>query len=101
MSKITSEDVRKVAKLARLNLPEDLIETYTAQLEEILGYVAQLESVDTSNVPPTTRAVEVTNVLRNDLIQETDVREELIELAPNREGDFFRVPKMIILFSGV
>ncbi len=95
MSKITSDDVRKVAQLARLNLPEDLIETYTDQLEEILGYVAQLETVDTTDVPPTTRAVEVINVLRDDLTQETDIREELIDLAPNRDGDFFRVPKIL------
>ncbi len=95
MTKINSEDVRKVAKLARLDLPEDLIETYTIQLEEILGYVAQLEKVDTTNVEPTTRAVEVTNVLREDVVKFTEVREELIDLAPNREGDFFRVPKIL------
>ncbi|KGG13130.1 MULTISPECIES: Asp-tRNA(Asn)/Glu-tRNA(Gln) amidotransferase subunit GatC [Prochlorococcus] len=95
MSKITSDDVRKVAKLARLDLPEDLVDTYTKQLEEILGYVAQLEQIDTDNIPPTTRAVEVTNVLREDLVQETNVREEIIDLAPNREEDFFRVPKIL------
>ncbi|ABX08189.1 Asp-tRNA(Asn)/Glu-tRNA(Gln) amidotransferase subunit GatC [Prochlorococcus marinus] len=95
MTKITSDDVRKVATLARLNLPEDLIDTYTSQLEKILGYVAQLEEVDTEDIPPTSRAVEVTNVLREDIIQETDIREDLINLAPNREGDFFRVPKIL------
>ena len=95
MSKINSNDVRKVAKLARLELNEDLIETYTSQLEKILDYVDQLEKVDTDNVPPTTRAVEVVNVLREDSIQDTDVREELINLAPNRDGDFFRVPKIL------
>ncbi len=95
MSKINSNDVRKVAKLARLELNEDLIETYTSQLEKILEYVDQLEKVDTDNVPPTTRAVEVVNVLREDSIQDTDVREELINLAPNRDGDFFKVPKIL------
>ena len=50
MSKITSEDVRKVAKLARLDLPEDLIETYTGQLEKILTYVAQLEKINTETM---------------------------------------------------
>ncbi len=95
MSKITSDDVRKVATLARLQLPEDLIDMYTSQLEKILDYVDQLEKVDTKDVPPTTRAVEVVNVLRDDIIKETEVREELINLAPNREGDFFRVPKIL------
>ena len=59
MSKISSSDVRKVAQLARLELPEDQIQTYTSQIEEILSYVDQLQEIDTKNVPPTTRAVEV------------------------------------------
>ncbi len=95
MSKITSEDVRKVAQLARLALPEGEVETYTNQLEKILGYVAQLEKVDTTDVSPTTRAVEVVNVPREDSVIETTVRQELLEQAPEREGDFFRVPKIL------
>ena len=96
MTKITANDVRKVAKLARLELSEDLIETYTTQLEKILEYVAKLEKIDTNNIPPTTRAVEVVNVLRDDLvIPETGIREDLINLAPHREGDFYRVPKIL------
>ena len=95
MTKITSDDVRKVANLARLKLPEELIETYTNQLEEILEYVAQLEKIDTTNIPPTARAVEVVNVLREDVVEESDIREDLINLAPHREGDFFRVPKIL------
>ena len=63
MTRISSEDVSKVAKLARLDIPEDRLEIYAIQLEKILDYVAQLEEVDTQNVQPTTRAVEVTNVL--------------------------------------
>ncbi|MCP9852892.1 Asp-tRNA(Asn)/Glu-tRNA(Gln) amidotransferase subunit GatC [Synechococcus sp. HJ21-Hayes] len=95
MSKITADDVRKVANLARLDLPEEKIATYTGQLERILDYVAQLESVDTEGVPPTTRAVEVVNVTRDDVVSATDVREQLLNEAPQREGDFFRVPKIL------
>ena len=95
MSKITAKDVRKVAQLARLDLPDDQIATYTEQLEKILAYVAQLEEIDTTNVKPTTRAVEVVNVTRTDEVFETPVREELLNLAPQREGDFFRVPKIL------
>jgi aspartyl-tRNA(Asn)/glutamyl-tRNA(Gln) amidotransferase subunit C len=95
MSKITADDVRKVANLARLDLPEEKIATYTGQLERILDYVAQLESVDTAGVPPTTRAVEVVNVTRDDVVTPTDVREQLLNEAPQREGDFFRVPKIL------
>ncbi|MFM8260481.1 MAG: Asp-tRNA(Asn)/Glu-tRNA(Gln) amidotransferase subunit GatC [Vulcanococcus sp.] len=95
MSNISADDVRKVAKLARLDLPEDKIATYTGQLERILGYVDQLQAVDTAGVPPTTRAVEVVNVTRDDLVVPTDVREQLLDEAPQREGDFFRVPKIL------
>ncbi len=95
MTKITFEDVRKVAELARLELPAEKVETYTSQLEKILSYVAQLEKVDTTNVQPTTRAVEVVNVIREDVISGTTVREELLDMAPQREGDFFRVPKIL------
>lgn len=95
MSKITADDVRKVAGLARLDLPEEKIATYTGQLERILEYVAHLESVDTEGVPPTTRAVEVVNVTRDDVVVPTDVRENLLNEAPQREGDFFRVPKIL------
>ncbi len=95
MSKITADDVRKVAKLARLDLPEDTINTYTGQLERILDYVDHLQAVDTKGVPPTTRAVEVVNVTRDDAVVATDVREELLDQAPLREGDFFRVPKIL------
>ena len=95
MSRISAADVRKVAELARLDLPEAKIATYTSQLERILDYVAHLEAVDTEGVPPTTRAVEVVNVCRDDLVVPTDVREELLNEAPQREGDFFRVPRIL------
>ena len=95
MSHISADDVRKVAKLARLNLPDDKNATYTDQLESILGYVSQLEQVDTTGVPETTRAVEVTNVTRQDGVDPTPVREEILNQAPQREGDFFRVPKIL------
>jgi len=95
MSRITAEDVRKVAQLARLDLPEERIATYTGQLERILEYVAHLQQVDTEGVPPTTRAVEVVNVTREDRVEPTSVREELLNQAPLREGDFYRVPRIL------
>lgn len=95
MAHISAEDVRKVAQLARLDLPEERIATYTGQLERILDYVAHLEAVDTEGVPPTTRAVEVVNVTRADAVEPTPVREDLLNLAPQREGDFFRVPRIL------
>ena len=95
MTQISASDVRKVANLARLELPEDQIETYTAQLEEILTYVDQLQEIDTENIPPTTRAVEVVNAMREDLVKIDFSREDILNQAPHREGNFFRVPKII------
>ena len=95
MTKITKDEVRKVARLARLALPEEDVETYAPQLERIIEYVAQLEKVDTTDVPPTTRAVEVMNVTREDLVLDNNERQDLLDLAPHREGDFYRVPKIL------
>ena len=95
MNKISKSDVQKVAKLARLELPEDQVETYTSQLEEILSYVDQLQEIDTKNIPPTTRAVEVVNAMRDDLVEVNSSREDILKQAPHREGDFFRVPKIL------
>ena len=95
MSRISSDDVRKVAKLARLDLPKEKIATYTGQLESILDYVSQLAEIETEGAPETTRAVEVTNVTREDGVTPTPVSEDILNQAPLREGDFFRVPKIL------
>ncbi len=95
MSKITTDDLRKVAKLARLELPPEDLETYAEQIEKILEYVAQIESIDAADIPPTSRAVEVINVTREDCVDPTPIREELLGQAPEREGNFFRVPRIL------
>ncbi len=66
MTKITKEEVKKVAHLARLDLNEDDINNHAEQLEKILEYIKQLEKIDTKDVPCTTRAIEVTHVFRKD-----------------------------------
>ena len=95
MTKITPQDVLKVAKLSRLELEEEEVELFTGQLEKILTYVAELQKVETSEVQPTTRAVEVVNVVREDATHSTNVREDLLDQAPHREGDFYRVPQIL------
>ena len=66
MTKITKDEVKKVAHLARLELNEHEINNHAKQLEKILQYIDQLEKIDTDDVPCTTRAIEVINVLRKD-----------------------------------
>ena len=95
MTKITKEEVKKVAHLARLELNEEEINNHMEQLEKILEYIKQLESIDTNNVPATTRAIEVTNIFRKDEKKNSDCTEELLELGPSKEGKYFKVPKII------
>ncbi len=95
MTKITKEEVNKVANLARLELNENEINNHAKQLEKILDYIRQLEKIDTDDVPCTTRAIEVINVLREDEKKNYDSTEELLELAPSREDEYFKVPKII------
>ncbi|WP_298611709.1 Asp-tRNA(Asn)/Glu-tRNA(Gln) amidotransferase subunit GatC [uncultured Thermosynechococcus sp.] len=92
---ITAEDVRKVAHLARLAIDESEIAALTEQLDSILEYVNQLSALDVTEVPPTTRAIEVSNVTRPDRLEPWPNREDLLAIAPDREEDFFRVPKIM------
>ena len=95
MKRISSNEVNKVAQLARLELNESEIHKHATQLEKILEYIKQLEKINTDNIPCTTRAIEVINVLRKDEKQDYENSEELLELAPSRENKFFKVPKII------
>ncbi len=95
MSRITENQVKKVAELARLKLDNNQVRHHAEQIEKILDYVNQLEEIDTKGVPCTTRAIEVINVLRSDANNKFEEREELLNLAPSRENDFFKVPKII------
>ena len=95
MKRISSNEVKKVAQLARLELNESEIQKHAEQLENILGYIKQLEKINTDNIPCTTRAIEVVNVLRKDEKKDYENSEELLNLAPSRENKFFKVPKII------
>ena len=95
MKRIRSDEVKKVAKLARLELNENEIHQHAEQLEKILEYIKQLEKINTENVPCTTRAIEVVNVLRKDEKKNYENSEEILDLAPSRENKFFKVPKII------
>ena len=95
MIKITEDQVKKVAELARLKLDSNQVKHHAKQIEKILDYINQLEKIDTNGVACTTRAIEVVNVLRSDANNKFEDRDELLNLAPDRENDFFKVPKII------
>ncbi|MEO0970198.1 MAG: Asp-tRNA(Asn)/Glu-tRNA(Gln) amidotransferase subunit GatC [Cyanobacteria bacterium J06639_18] len=92
---IDREQVRKVANLARLELTSQEEELFTTQLGSILDYFEQLNELDVENVKPTTRAIDVSNVTRQDKLQPYPGREEILQGAPEQEGEYFKVPKII------
>ncbi|GAC1460188.1 MAG: Asp-tRNA(Asn)/Glu-tRNA(Gln) amidotransferase subunit GatC [Chamaesiphon sp.] len=92
---INREQVRKVALLARLEITAEEEEQLTTQMGNILAYFEQLSELDVSNVEPTTRAIEVSNVTRVDEMQIYPDREAIFKEAPDREGDFFKVPQIL------
>lgn len=92
---IDNEQVRKVALLARLELTPDEEKQFTTQLGSILEYIEQLNELDVKDVPPTTRAIDVSNVTREDNLQSYPDREAILNSAPEQEGEFFKVPKIL------
>jgi aspartyl-tRNA(Asn)/glutamyl-tRNA(Gln) amidotransferase subunit C len=87
--------VHKVATLARLALTPEEEEQFAGQLSGILEYVDQLDELDVTGVEPTTRAIDVVNVTRADIMRVYENREGLMESAPDRDENFFKVPKII------
>ncbi len=92
---IDIEQVRKVALLARLKLTDAEEQQFTEQLSSILDYVQQLDELNTENVEPTTRAIELSNITRQDDLKPFEDRESILDIAPDREDDFFKVPKIL------
>ena len=92
---IDREQVKKVAQLARLDITAAEEEQFTTQLNSILDYFEQLSELDTENVEPTTRAIEVSNITRADKLEPFPDKADLLKSAPERDGDYFRVPKIM------
>ena len=93
--KITVKEVEHVARLARLQLGPEEKERMRRELDRILTYIDKLRAVDTRSVEPTSHAVPMTNVMRDDVTWSSYPREDMLANAPDRSGDFFRVPKII------
>lgn len=92
---IDQAQVHKVALLARLALtPEEEVQ-FTTQLGSILDYFEQLSELDVTNVEPTTRAIDVSNITRVDELKVWGDRDAILDNAPDQDGDFFKVPKIM------
>ncbi len=93
--KITREDVEHVAQLARLHFGEEELESFTHQMDAILTYMDQLNELDTSQVEPTTHAMELVNVFREDVVTGSIPVEKVLTNAPRHSGQSFQVPRVI------
>ena len=94
-TKISLQDVDHVARLARLELSAADKERMRRELDGILSYIDKLRALDTRDVEPTSHAVPVTNVMRDDVERPSLPQEDMLANAPDRHRDMFRVPKII------
>lgn len=92
---ISKDEVRHIARLARLELSEEEVEKFSVQLSQILDHAAIVTSVDTDGVEPLTHAVDRRNVYREDEVLPGLARDEALANAPSREDGAFRIPPII------
>ncbi len=95
VQKIDKQQVRKVAKLARLDLTEAEIEEFTGQLGAILEYVEKMNELDTAAIEPLAHCLPIHNVFRADEVRASLGTEQTLANAPQRDGPFFKVPKIL------
>ncbi|MCK6255392.1 Asp-tRNA(Asn)/Glu-tRNA(Gln) amidotransferase subunit GatC [Fictibacillus sp. WQ 8-8] len=93
MSRISKDQVKHVAHLARLSVSEEEVDMFTEQLDAIIGFAEELNELDTENIEPTTHVLELKNVLREDTVKESVTREEALKNAPDQRDGQFKVPK--------
>lgn len=92
---LDADDIRKLAELARIEIPEDEIPARLADLSGILALIDQLQAADTEGVAPLAHPLETPLRLRDDAVTETDRRDVLLALAPAAEAGLYLVPKVI------
>jgi aspartyl-tRNA(Asn)/glutamyl-tRNA(Gln) amidotransferase subunit C len=92
---LSAEEVRRIAELARIEVPEAAVAALQQQLNGIFGLIAQMSAVDTAGVEPMAHAVEFSQRLREDRVTEPDRRAEIQSVAPQVEDGLYLVPKVI------
>lgn len=95
MASISRDDVAHVARLARLELSDEQLDTFTPQLAAILEHAADVEALELDDVPPTAHPFPLANVMRPDVARDAGVREAVLEAAPAAEEGMFRVPPVL------
>ena len=92
---VSSEQVRHIAKLARIAMSEEELERLVPELNNILGWVEQLGEVDTDGIEPLTAVIDQELRLREDVVDAGNIRDEVLANAPDAQHGFFAVPKVI------
>ena len=92
---VNAQQVRHVAKLARIAMSDAEVDALVPELNNILGWVDQLAAVDTDGVEPLTAVIDVKLRLREDIVNDGDVRDLILANAPDAQHGFFAVPKVI------
>jgi len=93
---LSREEVKHIAKLARLGLSEEEITKFRKELSSIFNYVEKLKEVDVSNIKATSHAVKVENITRKDEDRKSGIEKKLMELAPDKERSFVKVRSILI-----
>ena len=92
---VTNEQVRHIARLARIAMTDEELEHLVPELNNILGWVEQLGEVNTDGVEPLTAVIDQKLRLRDDIVNDGNIRDEILANAPEAEHGFFAVPKVI------
>jgi aspartyl-tRNA(Asn)/glutamyl-tRNA(Gln) amidotransferase subunit C len=95
MARLSRDDVAHVARLARLQLTDDELDTFTPQLGAILEHAADVEALDLADVPPTAHPYPLVNVMRPDVERDAGIRDAVLAQAPAAEDGMFRVPPVL------
>lgn len=94
-STLKEDQIRYVAKLAHLSLTEDEVKLYSHQLNDILGYMAELAKVNVEKIEPTFHPLPIHNVFRDDQVRPSLTVEKVLENAPQKESSYFKVPRIL------
>ena len=92
---VSIKEVKKIARLAKLEFKDEELEKFTFQMNEILNYMEQLGEINTDDIEPLYHVIEPGNVLRNDEVKPSYLREEILKNAPVKSDGFIIVPRVI------
>ncbi|MCS7180264.1 MAG: Asp-tRNA(Asn)/Glu-tRNA(Gln) amidotransferase subunit GatC [bacterium] len=93
--RIKREEVEYLSKLARIELTEEEKKKFEKELEKILDYIGKLNEIPTEGIEPTYHVLPITNIFREDIPSKSTPKEEMLANAPDQDGNFFKVPRII------